>query len=89
TVDDLKVAIKLKKAPEFDNIAADKLILWKVSIPVSDDDDDDEVPIHLNNIPKDEKNKPKKLKATRKLRDIFGDKADENMIHVIVERPQP
>ena len=34
TVDDLKDLIKTKKVPEFDNIAADKLALWRVSIPV-------------------------------------------------------
>jgi hypothetical protein len=33
TVGDLKELIKLKKAPEFDTIAADKLMLWKVNIP--------------------------------------------------------
>ncbi|KAI1292365.1 hypothetical protein EDD11_008792 [Mortierella claussenii] len=32
TVDDLKDLIKIKKAPEFDDIAANKLTLWRVSI---------------------------------------------------------
>ncbi|KAG9061309.1 hypothetical protein KI688_007287 [Linnemannia hyalina] len=71
------------------DIAADKLTLWRVSIPVADDnddDDDDDLPIHLNNIPKDDK---KKLKATRELRDVFGDEAAKNMIHIIVQRPPP
>ncbi|KAF9344808.1 hypothetical protein BGX26_003865, partial [Mortierella sp. AD094] len=34
TVDSLKDAIKVKKSPEFDDIAADKLALWHVSIPI-------------------------------------------------------
>ncbi|KAF9078942.1 hypothetical protein BGX23_005644, partial [Mortierella sp. AD031] len=34
TVDDLKDLIKTKKAPRFDDVAADELTLWKVSIPV-------------------------------------------------------
>ncbi|KAG0053356.1 hypothetical protein BGZ83_001250 [Gryganskiella cystojenkinii] len=33
TVSDFKMAIKHEKAPRFDDIAADKLILWRVSIP--------------------------------------------------------
>ncbi|KAG0045505.1 hypothetical protein BGZ83_009310, partial [Gryganskiella cystojenkinii] len=34
TIDELKKAIKAEKTPEFDDMAADKLTLWKVSIPV-------------------------------------------------------
>ncbi|KAG0197645.1 hypothetical protein BGX28_008853 [Mortierella sp. GBA30] len=33
TVGDLKDRIKAKKAPRFDDVAADELTLWKVSIP--------------------------------------------------------
>lgn len=82
TVDHLKVAIKDKKANDFSDVDADKLTLWHVSITVSDDDDDDDVPI-VKCMPKDKK----KLKPTRELSDVFGDKAAKNMIHIIVQRP--
>ncbi|KAF9968922.1 hypothetical protein BGZ73_009039, partial [Actinomortierella ambigua] len=36
SVDDLKELIENKKAPEFDDIAADKLTLWRVSHLVID-----------------------------------------------------
>ncbi|KAI1299071.1 hypothetical protein EDD11_006555, partial [Mortierella claussenii] len=87
TVDHLKVAIKDKLSPRFDDISVVDLTLWCVSIPVADDDDDDaDVPIYINNISKDDK---KKLKPTRELSDVFGYKAAKNMIHVIVQRPPP
>ncbi|KAK3843871.1 MAG: hypothetical protein J3R72DRAFT_102512 [Linnemannia gamsii] len=35
TVDHLKDAIKTKKAPRFDDVAADELTLWRVSIPLA------------------------------------------------------
>jgi hypothetical protein len=34
TIDDLKDLIKTKKPPRFDDIAADELTLWRVSIPI-------------------------------------------------------
>ncbi|KAG0360734.1 hypothetical protein BGZ54_009410 [Gamsiella multidivaricata] len=34
TVDSLKGLIKANKTPEFDNVAADKLMVWRVSVPV-------------------------------------------------------
>ncbi|KAG0054694.1 hypothetical protein BGZ90_005915 [Linnemannia elongata] len=55
----------------FEDVEAEDLTLWLVSIPIPDgDDDDDEVSIYINNIPKDDK---KKLKATRELHHVFGD----------------
>ncbi|KAF9114040.1 hypothetical protein BGX30_006735, partial [Mortierella sp. GBA39] len=82
TVDDLKELIKTKKSPEFDDIAADKLTLWRVSIP--DDDDDDEVPILLDSVSTEDK---KKLRATRELSEVFTDKLPKSTIHIIVQRP--
>ncbi|KAF9314251.1 hypothetical protein BG006_003963, partial [Podila minutissima] len=84
TVDDLKEHVKTKKSPEFDDIAADKLTLWSVSI--TDDDNDDEIPIVLDNINNKDK---KKLRATRGLLEVFPDKPPKNTIHVIVQRPPP
>ncbi|KAG0060879.1 hypothetical protein BGZ89_011907, partial [Linnemannia elongata] len=82
TVDDLKDHIKTKKSPEFDDVAADKLTLWRVSIP--DDEDHDDIPVVLDNvIIKDQK----KLRATRELSDVWKDKPPKGTIHVIIRRP--
>ncbi|KAF9270961.1 hypothetical protein BGZ88_007127, partial [Linnemannia elongata] len=70
-----------EKSPEFDDIAADKLIIWRVSIP--DKDDDDETPIKIDNVPESEK---KKLRATNKV-SVFGAALPESTIHVIVQPP--
>lgn len=57
------------------------LTLWRVSIPVADKnedndvDEDSDLPILLNNIPKNDK---KKLKTvTNKVSDVFGSEPDE------------
>jgi hypothetical protein len=39
TVDDLKEAIKIKKQPEFDGFAADRLTLFKINVPAAADRD--------------------------------------------------
>jgi hypothetical protein len=84
TVGELKDEIKTKKAPEFDDIAADKLSLWKVEIP--DDDDDEEIPILLNAVSTKDK---KKLKASRELKKFFTEPPPKETIHIIVQRPPP
>ncbi|KAF9084950.1 hypothetical protein BGX29_002255, partial [Mortierella sp. GBA35] len=68
TIGDLKKPIKVEKAPRFDDVAADDLSLWRVSIP--DDDNDDEILVVLDVKDKDKK----KLKATRELSEVFPDK---------------
>ncbi|KAF9343282.1 hypothetical protein BGX26_005986 [Mortierella sp. AD094] len=80
TIDHLKDAIKKKKAPEFDDIAADKLTLWYVSIPIGDDDDDD-IPIVLANYAN-----ARKLRATSEISEVFGASLPKKTIHVIVQR---
>ncbi|KAG0320827.1 hypothetical protein BG000_003444 [Podila horticola] len=64
TIGDLKDLIKTKKTPRFDDIAADELTLWRVSIPDAVDDDDD-LPILLDNIPGKDRKKPKTTPSTR------------------------
>lgn len=81
TIGDLKNLLKTKKAPEFDDIAADKLILWSVSIS---DDDDDDLPILLGSF-----SDKKKLKVTAKLSKVYAMGPPEDTIHIIVERPPP
>ncbi|KAF9395528.1 hypothetical protein BGZ94_006552, partial [Podila epigama] len=79
TIGGLKELIKTKKSNDFQDVDADKLTLWHVSIP---DDDDDDIPIVLNNvITKDQK----KLKATRELSDVWSHKPPKDTIHVIVQ----
>ncbi|KAG9065188.1 hypothetical protein KI688_002511 [Linnemannia hyalina] len=43
TIGDLKKLIKAEQSPDFDDIVANNLTLWRVSIP--DDENDDEQPI--------------------------------------------
>ncbi|KAF9080259.1 hypothetical protein BGX23_002403, partial [Mortierella sp. AD031] len=69
TIGDLKKLTKVEKAPCFDDVAADDLSLWRVSIP--DDDNDDEILVVLDNVKDKDK---KKLKATRELSEVFPDK---------------
>ncbi|KAK5799406.1 hypothetical protein F5H01DRAFT_418077 [Linnemannia elongata] len=84
TFGDLKEFIKVKKTPEFNDIAADKLTLWRVSIPITDDDD--EVPLLLNNVTDKDK---KKLGPATRLSKVFLDSLPEMTINVIVQRPPP
>ncbi|KAG0330716.1 hypothetical protein BG000_011552 [Podila horticola] len=84
TIGVLKDLIMTKKTPGFDDVAADELTLWRVSIPDGDDDDDD-LPILLDSIPGKDR---KKLKAAREVSDIFI-KPARRMIHIIVQRPPP
>ncbi|KAG0068454.1 hypothetical protein BGZ89_004695 [Linnemannia elongata] len=84
TFGDLKEFIKVKKTPEFNDIAANKLTLWRVSIPITDDDD--EVPLLLNNVTDKDK---KKLGPATHLSKVFLDSLPEMTINVIVQRPPP
>ncbi|KAF9994042.1 hypothetical protein BGZ80_001265 [Entomortierella chlamydospora] len=83
TVDGFKKLIKAEKSPEFDDIVADKLTLWRVSIP---DDNEDDIPILLNSVSNDEK---KKLKATSELIEVFEEKPPKKTIRIIVQRAPP
>ncbi|KAF9994418.1 hypothetical protein BGZ80_007813, partial [Entomortierella chlamydospora] len=60
----LKKLIKAEKTPKFDDIAADELTTWRVSIPVTEDDED--VPVLLE--PLIDK---KKLLPTKRLSIFF------------------
>ncbi|KAK5822985.1 hypothetical protein F5H01DRAFT_401412 [Linnemannia elongata] len=82
TVDDLKERIKTKKSPEFDDIAADKLTLWRVSIQVVSANK--HKPILLNEI-----DSPTELDPTDDLSDVFEETPPKKTIHVILQRPPP
>ena len=81
TVDDLKDLIKAKKSPRFDDIAADELTLWRVSIPV----DGDDITIQLDQVTDTDK---KKLGPTTRLSKVFPEELPEDTVHIIVQRPQ-
>ena len=77
TISDLKKLIKEEKAPEFDDIAADKLKLWSISIPINDTE-------KLKNI---EENSMQELFPTDEIADVFSTPLKKH-IHVIVKQPQ-
>ena len=72
--------MKDKNAVEFTDVDAKSLTLWRVSIPITDEDD--EVPIVLNFF--DEK---KKLGPATRLSKVFPEDLPEETIHIIVQRP--
>ena len=81
-VGELKDAIKTKKDPRFDDIAADKLTLWKVSIPL--------VPLHERKpIVLTEHKSATELDPTDDISDVFKETPPKKTIHIIVQRPPP
>ncbi|KAF9946681.1 hypothetical protein BGZ72_000128 [Mortierella alpina] len=80
SIGDLKELIKAKKTPRFNDVAADELTLWQVSVPVNDDED--ESLIFLDALTEKKKAFPTKL-----LSDLF-DEIPKDTIHVIVQKPQ-
>ncbi|KAG0003197.1 hypothetical protein BGZ79_001419 [Entomortierella chlamydospora] len=80
SVDDLKKLIKLDQTPAFDDITANKLTPWSVSIPVVEAKKHD--PVILKSIEsKDE------LLSTTDLSEVFGEGAPKKTIHIIIQRP--
>ncbi|KAG0058060.1 hypothetical protein BGZ90_005170 [Linnemannia elongata] len=82
TVDDLKDLIKTKKAPRFDDVAADELTLWHVDYPVVAANKHQ--PVLLNAI-----NSPTELDPTDDIADVFAETPPKKTIHVLVQRPPP
>ncbi|KAG0212656.1 hypothetical protein BGX28_005852 [Mortierella sp. GBA30] len=80
-VSTLKKLIKVEKTPEFDDIAADKLTLWCVSIPIDAAKKHEQ--IFLDPIISKEE-----LLPTRRLSKVFAEELPEDTVHVIVQRPQ-
>lgn len=81
TVYDLKELIKTKKAPRFDDVAATELTLWRVSIP----DDDDKIPILLNNVTTSDK---KELHPMDDISDVFEVQLPKKTFHILFQRSQ-
>ncbi|KAF9086833.1 hypothetical protein BGX27_003090 [Mortierella sp. AM989] len=81
TVDDLKKAIKLAKAPELDGFAPDRLTLYKVSIP------DEGKAVVESNI---KSTKVLLNPLSKKISEFFGSELDDEVetIHIFVKPPQ-
>ena len=77
TISKLKEAIKLENAPEFDDIAADRLTLWRVSVPAVPDKN---VCVSLNSVAE----KEELATASAKLFKVFDYELPEEAIHIIV-----
>ncbi|KAG0327520.1 hypothetical protein BGZ99_007478, partial [Dissophora globulifera] len=82
SVGELKKAVKAEKAPEFDDVAADKLTLWHVSIPVLAKAERKE--ISLIDVQSKEE-----LDETDDVSDVFAVQPPKKTIHIIVQRPSP
>ncbi|KAF9993329.1 hypothetical protein BGZ80_008179, partial [Entomortierella chlamydospora] len=87
TVDDLKDAIKIKQSPSFNDTRASDLVLWIVTIPIGEDnEEEDDKPILLEDHLADAK-KIRAKQAATEICKIFGSAPLKNTIHCIVQRP--
>ncbi|KAG0013435.1 hypothetical protein BGZ81_001008, partial [Podila clonocystis] len=80
TVDGLKKLIKAEKTTKFDDVAADELTLWRVSIPI--DPVNKHNPVTVNEITFKTDRDP-----TDDLSDVFEEKLPKKNMHTIVQRP--
>ncbi|KAF9369436.1 hypothetical protein CPC16_004504 [Podila verticillata] len=78
TVDHLKKAIKAEKSPRFDDIAADELTLWRVSIP------DDQLDSAITIAALDDKTALSNPRT--RLFKLFPESPDDNT-YILVQRP--
>ncbi|KAF9295177.1 hypothetical protein BGZ74_010945, partial [Mortierella antarctica] len=81
-VDDLKSLIKAGQSPIFDDITAESLTLWRVSIPVVPANK--HKPIVLSEI-----DSSTELGPTDDISDAFGDQLPKNTIHIVIRQPSP
>ncbi|KAG0272198.1 hypothetical protein BGZ95_012061 [Linnemannia exigua] len=70
TVADPSRLVMAEKAPEFDDVATDRLTFWSISI-ADIDGDDEAFTIMIDNVSTQDQ---VKLKATRELSDVFIEK---------------
>ena len=83
-VSDLKEVIKEKKQNDFANIDADRLTLWRVSVPVDDNADAALAGLVLEN---SKERGIKELRPIDRISVIFPGNLAENHVHVIVQPP--
>jgi len=79
TVDELKKLIKTEKSPEFDDIVADSLMLWKVDICMDELEEFDPV----NEL----ETHGEMLSPMRRISKVFPDGVEDEHLHIIVVRP--
>ena len=79
TVAALRDAIKEKMRPEFDDISADSLPLWKASVFINRDLKESVEALNLVN--------GDSLDFNKTLSDIFSSGLEKNHIHIIFDRP--
>ena len=80
TIGNLKKLIKSEKTPRFDDVAADELTLWRVSIPV--DSPGKRKPVVLS-----EDESATELDPMDDISDVFKKTPPKKTIHIIVQRP--
>ncbi|KAF9287535.1 hypothetical protein BGZ68_001691 [Mortierella alpina] len=80
TIGELKKLIKTEQAPAFDDITANSLTLWKVSLSIPNDEEDTSITL-------DAFSDKKKLRPTDDVSDVFNEKPPKKTIHIIVQRP--
>ncbi|KAG0365121.1 hypothetical protein BGX24_004261 [Mortierella sp. AD032] len=85
TIGNLKKIIKTENPNTFNGVDAKDLTLCRVSISISDEDNND-LPVPLVN---DYDKVRKKLGPTDDVSDVFPDKPPKKTIHIIVQRPPP
>ncbi|KAG0367480.1 hypothetical protein BC939DRAFT_504160 [Gamsiella multidivaricata] len=82
TVYSLKKLIKAEKTVTFADVDADKLTLWRVSVPV--------VAANIHNVVfLNEIDSKTELVPTTRLSKVFTEEPPEEVIHIIVQRPRP
>ncbi|RHZ82859.1 hypothetical protein Glove_103g174 [Diversispora epigaea] len=82
----LKKAIKEKEKPEFDNFASDKLQLWKVNIPM-DNENEKLIAVQKINVNIKDDLEGEELRPLSKINKHFSTEPPEEHIHVIIRRP--
>jgi len=80
SIGNLKDVIKAKKSPTFNNISADKLRLWKVSIAADD--------VFENSIDGNNFEDTTSLRPTNKLSRVFPEPLLDDHIHIVVRSPE-
>ena len=82
TVGHLKDAIKVKKQHAFADIDADKLSLWRLSIPADDD-------AMLQNLvlANDQDKGILKLHPAKEIGDVFPERPKKEHVHIIISPP--
>ncbi|KAG0247493.1 hypothetical protein BG011_001391, partial [Mortierella polycephala] len=81
TIGDLKKLIKAEKTPKFDDIAADELTLWRVAVPVTDDEKYEQ-PVSLDSLAE----KEKLFSPRRLISQVFPQPPDDST-YILVQRP--